>query len=176
MGVLYVCDEPSVGLHPLDDNRLIGTLQRLRDLGNTVLIVEHDEAIMRSADHIVDLGPGAGEHGGNVVATGSVEEISRSEASITGQYLSQRRRIPVPDSRRHGNGKRILIKGARENNLKNIDVHIPLGALVCVTGVSGSGKSTLIYEVLYKNLAQSFFNARERPGDSDGVRISENID
>ena len=173
MGVLYVCDEPSVGLHPVDDHRLIGTLKRLRDLGNTVLIVEHDEAIMRAADYIVDLGPGAGEHGGEVIATGGVEDIEESPRSLTGQYLSSRRQIPTPESRRPGNREELVIKGARQNNLKNIDVTIPLGKLVCITGVSGSGKSTLINEVLHKKLAQYFYHAKDRPGESDGV---ENID
>ena len=176
MGVLYVCDEPTVGLHAVDDARLIETLQRLRDLGNTVLIVEHDEAVMRAADHIVDMGPGAGEHGGHVVATGSVDEIIRSEDSITGQYLDNRRRIPVPESRRNGNGLHITVKGARENNLKDIDVRIPQGKMVCITGVSGSGKSTLIYEVLYKKLAQQFYRAKDRPGDCDGIEEIDNID
>ncbi len=176
MGVLYVCDEPSVGLHPVDDARLIETLKRLRDLGNTVLIVEHDEAIMRAADHIVDLGPGAGEHGGHVVATGAVDQIMEAPESITGQYLSRRRVIPVPESRRTGNGRAVVIKGARENNLKDIDVNIPLGLLVCITGVSGSGKSTLIYEILYKRLAQQFYRAKDRPGDSDAILGIENID
>ena len=176
MGVLYVCDEPSVGLHPVDDSRLIGTLQRLRDLGNTVLIVEHDEAIMRAADHIIDMGPGAGEHGGHVVAAGELEEILRTPESITGQYLDLRRRIPVPESRRSGNGKHVTIRGARENNLKNIDVRVPLGVFACITGVSGSGKSTLIYEVLYKKLAQEFYRSREKPGDCDGIDGTERID
>ena len=176
MGVLYVCDEPSVGLHPVDDSRLIETLQRLRDLGNTVLIVEHDEAIMRAADHIVDLGPGAGEHGGHVVVTGSIEAIIQAPESNTGQYLGDRRRIPTPETRRPGNGLEITVKGARENNLKNTDVPIPLGRLVCITGVSGSGKSTLIYEVLYKKLAQIFYRAKDRPGDCDGIEGVENID
>ena len=176
MGVLYVCDEPSVGLHPVDDSRLIGTLQRLRDLGNTVLIVEHDEAIMRAADHIIDMGPGAGEHGGHVVAAGELEEILRAPESITGQYLDLRRRIPVPESRRSGNGKHVTIRGARENNLKNIDVRVPLGVFACITGVSGSGKSTLIYEVLYKKLAQQFYRSKEKPGDCDGIDGTERID
>ena len=173
MGVLYVCDEPSVGLHAVDDLRLIETLQRLRDIGNTVLIVEHDEAIMTAADHIIDLGPGAGEHGGHVVATGTVDQIMESQESVTGQYLSRARRIPVPEMRRPGNGSYLTVKGARANNLKNIDVQIPMGMLVCITGVSGSGKSTLIYEVLYKKLAQHFYRAKDRPGECDGI---ENID
>ena len=176
MGVLYVCDEPSVGLHPVDDSRLIDTLQRLRDIGNTILIVEHDEAIMRAADHIVDMGPGAGEHGGRVVATGNVEGIIAAPESVTGQYLGQTRRIPMPDKRRKGNGQAITVRGARQNNLKNIDVRIPLGRLVCVTGVSGSGKSTLIYEVLFKRLAQDFYKARDRPGDCDSIDGIEAVD
>ncbi|MCH7787034.1 MAG: excinuclease ABC subunit UvrA [Chloroflexi bacterium] len=167
MGVLYVCDEPSIGLHPADDYRLIQTLKRLRDLGNTVIIVEHDEAIMRAADHIVDIGPGAGEHGGHIVATGTVQDIIDTPESITGQYLGGFRKIPVPETRRDGNGKHIIIRGARQNNLKNIDVKIPLGRLVCVTGVSGSGKSTLMYEVLYKELARVFYRAKDSPGDLD---------
>jgi excinuclease ABC subunit A len=175
-GVLYVCDEPSVGLHPVDDARLIETLRRLRDLGNTVLIVEHDEAIMRAADHIIDLGPGAGEHGGHIVGTGQIEEIIQSPDSVTGQYLGRHRTIPVPQSRRSGNGNHLTVHGARANNLKNIDVRIPLGKLVCITGVSGSGKSTLIYEVLYKKLAQHFSRAKDRPGDCDGIENIEKID
>lgn len=176
MGVLYVCDEPSIGLHPADDYRLIQTLQRLRDLGNTVIIVEHDEAIMRAADHIVDIGPGAGEHGGNVVASGPVEDIIRTPESITGQYLGHTRQIPLPDARRPGNGKKITIKGARQNNLQNVDVTIPLGQLVCITGVSGSGKSTLIYEILYKKLAQQFYKSRDRPGEVDRITGTDAID
>ena len=176
MGVLYVCDEPSVGLHSVDDARLIGTLQRLRDIGNTVIIVEHDEAIMRAADHLIDLGPGAGEHGGNVVATGTPAKVSRDPRSITGQYLSGRREIPLPVARRPGSGSSIVVKGPRANNLKNEDVRLPLGMLVCVTGVSGSGKSTLINEVLYKKLAQQFYKAKDRPGESDGIDGVEAID
>ena len=175
MGVLYVCDEPSIGLHPADDYRLIQTLKGLRDLGNTVLIVEHDEAIMRAADYIVDLGPGAGEHGGHVVATGPVADIIAEPRSITGQYLGGTRQIPLPETRREGNGERLVIRGAAQNNLKEIDVEIPLGMLVCVTGVSGSGKSTLINEILYKKLAQQFYRARDRAGavrDIEGSSIS----
>ena len=176
MGVLYVCDEPSIGLHPADDHRLIGTLKNLRDLGNTVLIVEHDEAIMRAADHIVDLGPGAGEHGGHIVATGPVDSIIDEPESLTGQYLGGFKQIPVPDDRRDGSGDSITIRGARQNNLRDIDVRIPLGRLVCITGVSGSGKSTLIYEILYKKLAHTFYRSRERPGDCDSIEGIENID
>ena len=176
MGVLYVCDEPSVGLHPSDDARLISTLERLRDIGNTVLIVEHDEAIMRSADHIVDLGPGAGEYGGHVIATGTIKDIIKSPESITGQYLGNKRAISIPQVRRPGSGESITVRGAKENNLKNTDVKIPLGKLVCVTGVSGSGKSTLINEVLYKKLAQQFYNAKDRPGESDSIDGTQFVD
>ncbi|MCH7552630.1 MAG: excinuclease ABC subunit UvrA, partial [Chloroflexi bacterium] len=176
MGVLYVCDEPSIGLHAADQDRLIKTLMRLRDVGNTIIVVEHDEAIMRAADWIVDLGPGAGEDGGYVVACGPVEVIENTPESITGQYLSGRRSIPLPTAYRAGNGKAIKIKGARENNLKNISTEIPLGKLVCVTGVSGSGKSTLINEVLYKKLAQVFYRARDRAGAADAITGLENID
>ena len=176
MGVLYVCDEPSIGLHPADDARLIGTLLRLRDLGNTVIVVEHDEAIMRSADWILDLGPGAGEHGGHLVAAGPIDTIKETDASITGAYLSGRRTIPVPRKRRKGNGKAIKIEGARENNLKNVDVSIPLGSFVCVTGVSGSGKSTLINDILYRRLAQVFYRAKDRPGAFDRITGLEHID
>jgi len=176
MGVLYICDEPTVGLHPADGTRLIETLKRLRDLGNTLLIVEHDEAMMRAADWIIDLGPGAGEHGGRVVASGPIETIMACPESITGQYLSGVRKIAVPPKRRPGSGKAIVIRGARENNLQNIEVRIPLGMLVCVTGVSGSGKSTLINEILYKYLAQALYRSREKPGACDGVEGIEHID
>ncbi|MBI4339265.1 MAG: excinuclease ABC subunit UvrA, partial [Chloroflexi bacterium] len=175
-GVLYVCDEPTVGLHPADDARLINTLKKLRDLGNTVLIVEHDEAMMRAADHIIDLGPGAGEHGGHVVAAGTLEDIIACPQSLTGQYLGGKKTIPLPARHRPGNGLSLVIQGARANNLKNIEVSIPLGLLVCITGVSGSGKSTLVYEVLYKKLAQLLYHAKDRPGDCDAVLGLENID
>jgi len=176
MGVLYICDEPTVGLHPADDFRLIGTLKRLRDLGNTILIVEHDEAMMRAADHIIDMGPGAGEHGGWIVATGTLPDIISSKKSITGQYLGGVKQIPLPHKRRPGSGEELIIKGARQNNLKNIDVHLPLGKFICVTGVSGSGKSTLIDEVMYKKLAQVFYRSRERAGDCDDILGVEHID
>jgi len=176
MGVLYICDEPTIGLHPADIHRLVGTMKRLRDLGNTVLIVEHDEAMMRAADYIIDMGPGAGEHGGQIVAAGTLADIMQCPESITGQYLSRVKQIPLPQSRRPGSGEKLIIKGARENNLKNIDVTIPLGKFVCVSGVSGSGKSTLINEVLYKKLAQIFYRAKDRPGKCDGIIGMERID
>jgi excinuclease ABC subunit A len=176
MGVLYVLDEPSIGLHPRDNARLLRTLQGLRDLGNTVLIVEHDEETIRSADWIVDLGPGAGEHGGEVIANGPLEEILNNPRSLTGAYLTGRMTIPIPSTRRSGNGKSITIIGARENNLKNINVRIPLGELVCITGVSGSGKSSLMIEVLYKALARRLHNSRIQPGDHDRIDGLENLD
>ncbi|MFC1913968.1 excinuclease ABC subunit UvrA [Chloroflexota bacterium] len=176
MGVLYVCDEPTVGLHPADDARLIGTLHRLRDLGNTILVVEHDEAMMRAADHVIDLGPGAGEHGGKVVATGTLADIMNCSGSVTGQYLSGAKQIPLPKQRRPGSGEEIIIKGARQNNLKNIDVPIPLGMFVGITGVSGSGKSTLIDDILHRKLTQLFYRSRERAGDCDEILGIEHID
>ncbi|MBQ11710.1 MAG: excinuclease ABC subunit A [Planctomyces sp.] len=175
-GVLYVCDEPTVGLHPHDDHLLIGTLTNLRDLGNTVVVVEHDEAMMRSADFIADLGPGAGEHGGNVVATGTIQDIMDCPESLTGQYLSGRKKVPLPQERRPGNGLSLTVKGGSENNLKNIDVKLPLGQLVCITGVSGSGKSTLIYDILYKKLAQIINRARDLPGKHKEILGLENVD
>jgi excinuclease ABC subunit A len=176
MGVLYVCDEPSIGLHAVDCSRLINTLQRLRDLGNTVLVVEHDEATIRAADHVIDLGPGAGEQGGNIVVAGSLEDMLACPQSITGQYLSGAKEIPLPRQRRAGNGRFVVIHGARENNLKNIDVRLPLGKFICVTGVSGSGKSTLIDDILHKKTAQLLYGARDRPGECDGISGLENID
>ncbi len=176
MGVLYICDEPTVGLHPADDYRLIRTLQRLRDLGNTLLVVEHDEAMMRAADYIIDMGPGAGEHGGWIVATGKMTDIINCKESLTGQYLAGTKQIPLPGERRPGSGEEIIIRGARQNNLKNIDVHIPLSKFVCITGVSGSGKSTLINDVMYKWLARVFYRAREKPGDCDEIIGGEHVD
>ena len=176
MGVLYICDEPTIGLHAADNFRLITTLKRLRDLGNTIIIVEHDEAMMRAADHIIDLGPGAGEHGGRVIASGTREDIMACPTSITGQYLVGARQIPLPSKRRRGVGKELVILRARENNLKDIEVHIPLGKLVCITGVSGSGKSTLIDEILYKKLAQTLYRAKDKPGACDGILGVEHID
>ncbi|MCD6453206.1 MAG: excinuclease ABC subunit UvrA [Dehalococcoidales bacterium] len=176
MGVLYICDEPTVGLHPADNYRLIETLKGLRDLGNTVLVVEHDEAMMRAADHIIDLGPGAGEHGGRVIAVGGLSDIMNAKESLTGQYLSRAKQVPLPTKRRPGSGEELVIKGAKQNNLKNIDVHIPLGRFVGITGVSGSGKSSLIDEVLYRNLAQQLYRSRERAGECDGILGVEHID
>ena len=175
-GVLYVCDEPTVGLHPADDYRLIGTLSSLRDMGNTVVVVEHDEAMMRAADFIADLGPGAGEHGGKVVVAGTLQDVMDAPESVTGAYLSGRKKVSVPEERRIGNGKVMAIRGGRENNLKGIDVEFPLGQLVCVTGVSGSGKSTLIYDILFKRLAQILYRARDLPGKHDEVVGVENVD
>ncbi|MFN3706213.1 MAG: excinuclease ABC subunit UvrA [Thermoflexales bacterium] len=175
-GVLYVLDEPSIGLHQRDQQRLINTLLRLRDLGNTVLVVEHDDDTMRAADWIIDMGPGAGEHGGRVVAVGTPHQIAKHPASLTGAYLSGRTRVPVPSERRPGNGKHLVVRGARENNLKNIDVVIPLGMFVVVTGVSGSGKSSLVVECLYKALANRLNGALERPGQIDAVEGLEALD
>jgi excinuclease ABC subunit A len=176
MGVLYILDEPSIGLHQRDNARLIRTLKEMRDLGNTVLIVEHDEAAIRAADYIVDLGPGAGEHGGEVVVTGTLEDVMACPQSITGQYMAGRRCIPIPEHRRDGNGREIVIKGAAEHNLKSIEVHIPLGKFVCITGVSGSGKSTLLVDILYRRLAQVLQHSRDKPGLHDAVLGTENID
>ncbi len=176
MGVLYICDEPTIGLHPADIHRLIDTMKRLRDLGNTIIIVEHDEAMMRASDYIIDMGPGAGERGGHIVAAGTLADILGSTESITGQYLSRAKQILVPQYRRSGSGQELVIKGARENNLKNINVTIPLGKFVCVSGVSGSGKSTLINEILYKKLAQLLYKAKDRPGRCDGILGIQNID
>ena len=176
MGVVYICDEPTIGLHPVDGSRLIETLKRLRDLGNTLLIVEHDEAMMRAADHIIDMGPGAGEHGGQVVVSGTLDDVMSSAQSLTGLYLSGAREIPLPKKRRSNSDKSLTIEGARQNNLHNIDVQIPLGLFVCVTGVSGSGKSTLIDEILYKKLSQVLYKAKDMPGECDGISGVENID
>ena len=176
MGVLYVLDEPSIGLHQRDNSRLIDTLFRLRDLGNTIIVVEHDEQVIRSADHVVDLGPGAGIHGGEVVAQGTVEDMCASERSLTGDYLCGRRSIPVPAKRLKGNGEHILIKGASEHNLKGIDVRIPLGVLTCVTGVSGSGKSTLVFDILHRALMRSLHGSRESPGMHEGIDGLEHLD
>tara|TARA_Y100001970_G_scaffold138225_1_gene170113 strand:+ start:15652 stop:18522 length:2871 start_codon:yes stop_codon:yes gene_type:complete len=174
-GVLYVCDEPSIGLHSADSEKLIKTLKKLRDLGNTVVVVEHDESMIRTADYIVDLGPKAGEHGGEIVACGKPEQIAKKNKSITGQYLSGKRSIPMPKERRNGNDKSIIINGAKENNLKNINVEIPLGSFVCVTGVSGSGKSTLINEILAKALWQKFYKTNDSIGKHDQILGSEFI-
>ena len=175
-GVLYILDEPSIGLHQRDNDKLLATLKRLRDLGNTVIVVEHDEDTMYAADMVIDIGPGAGVHGGNVIAQGTAEEIKNIPDSITGQYLSGRKKIPVPKKRRKSNGKCIQIVKASENNLKNINVKIPLGQFVCVTGVSGSGKSTLINEILYKTVARDLNGANEKPGKCKEIKGLENID
>ena len=176
VGVLYILDEPSIGLHQRDNDKLIATLKRLRDLGNTLIVVEHDEDTMYAADYIVDIGPGAGVHGGKVVCAGTIDKILDCEESITGQYLSGRKKIEVPKVRRTGNGKFLTVKKARENNLKNVTVDIPLGKFVCVTGVSGSGKSSLVNEVLYKQLAVTLNNSRLKPGAHDAIIGIENID
>jgi excinuclease ABC subunit A len=175
-GVLYVLDEPSIGLHQRDNAKLIHTLMDLRDLGNTLLVVEHDEETMRMADYLIDMGPGAGEHGGYVVAAGTPEEVMENVDSLTGAYLSGRLHIDVPAQRRPGNGKALVVKGARENNLKNVDVNFPLGKLVCITGVSGSGKSSLMVDVLYKRIAQVLNGSKERPGAHDRIDGIDQID
>ena len=176
MGVLYILDEPSIGLHQRDNEKLLDTLRHLTDLGNTLLVVEHDEDTMYAADHIIDIGPAAGIYGGELVAQGTVDDIKAEPRSITGQYLSGARKIEVPKVRRAGNGQFITVKGARENNLKNIDVDIPLGKFVCVTGVSGSGKSSLINEILYKGSARVINRLQEDAGDHDEILGLENID
>ena len=176
MGVLYILDEPSIGLHQRDNDKLLATLQHLRDLGNTLIVVEHDEDTMRAADYIVDVGPGAGSHGGQIVATGTLQDILDCPDSITGQYLSGKLKIPVPAARRAGNGKFLTVRGAQENNLQNIDVSIPLGTFTCVTGVSGSGKSSLVNEVLNKTLLAKLNHARTRPGKCRCVEGLENLD
>lgn len=176
MGVLYILDEPSIGLHQKDNEKLLGTLRELTDLGNTLLVVEHDEDTMYAADHIIDIGPAAGIHGGELVAQGTVEDIMACPESITGQYLSGRKSIAVPKQRREGNGKSIIIKGAAENNLQNIDVEIPLGKFVCVTGVSGSGKSSLINEILYKGAAKVINKTKDPAGKHDAILGLEHID
>ena len=176
MGVLYILDEPSIGLHQRDNDKLLETLKRLRDIGNTLIVVEHDEDTMRAADYLVDVGPGAGIHGGEIVAQGSVEDLEAEPRSVTGQYLSGRRTIPVPSVRREGSGRHLTIRGCRENNLQNIDVSIPLGTFCCVTGVSGSGKSSLVNEIIYKKLAGSLNHARIRPGKHDGFEGVEALD
>ncbi|MDD3631303.1 MAG: excinuclease ABC subunit UvrA [Atribacterota bacterium] len=175
-GVLYILDEPSIGLHQRDNSKLLKTLFQLRDQGNTVIVIEHDEETIRSADYIVDLGPGAGIHGGYVVASGNEEQIMANQSSITGQYLSGKRKIAVPPGRRTGNGKKLTIIGARQHNLKNIDVNIPLAKFNCITGVSGSGKSTLIEEILYKSLLKELYHSRVRPGEHERIEGTENID
>ena len=175
-GVLYILDEPSIGLHQRDNDKLLATLKKLKDLGNTVVVVEHDEDTMYAADQIIDIGPGAGVHGGEVVAQGTAEEIKLISKSITGNYLSGRKKIKVPEKRRKSNGKSIEIKDATQNNLKHLDVKIPLGVFTCVTGVSGSGKSTLVNEILYKGLAKKLYKSVDRPGKHKEILGIENID
>lgn len=176
MGVMYVLDEPSIGLHQRDNEKLLDTLKRLRDVGNTVIVVEHDEETMYAADHIIDIGPGAGIHGGEIVAEGTVEDIKATENSITGQYLSGKKFIPVPEKRRKGNGKFLEVRGAAQNNLKNINVKFPLGEFICVTGVSGSGKSSLVNEIVYKKLASELNRAKIRSGKHKSIKGLENLD
>src|SRR5512136_2539642 len=175
MGVLYVIDEPSIGLHQKDNQKLIDTLRRLRDLGNTLVVVEHDEDTIRSADHVVDMGPGAGMHGGYVVAEGTPDEIEKNSQSLTGQYLAGTLRIETPPERRK-NSRYLKITGCKENNLKNIDVAIPLGLFTVITGVSGSGKSTLVYDTLYQALQKKLYHSRVTPGKYDTIAFDSDVD
>ena len=175
VGVMYILDEPSIGLHQKDNTKLLAALRSLTDLGNTLLVVEHDQETMEKADQIIDIGPGAGAYGGHLVAQGTLEEIMACEESVTGQYLSGKKKIAVPKERRSGNGKSIRILGAAANNLQNIDVEIPLGKFVCVTGVSGSGKSSLVNGILYKALAQYFYKAKAKPGEHRAIEGLEHI-
>src|SRR6185437_16746266 len=175
MGMLYVLDEPSIGLHPKDNVKMIATLQSLRDIGNTVIVVEHDEDTIRAADHIVEMGPGPGVHGGTVVVQGTIAELLRCRASPTGQFLSGKRSIAMPSRRRTGNGMALTIRGARENNLKDVDVSVPLGKLVAITGASGSGKSTLVNEILFKALWKRIVDTRTLPGAHDRIEGAEHV-
>jgi excinuclease ABC subunit A len=176
VGVLYILDEPSIGLHQRDNQRLIRSLKGLQDLGNTLIVVEHDEEMIRAADYVLDLGPGAGEHGGKVIAEGTPAQVEGNPASVTGQYLSGMRKLAVPSTRREGNGRALVVKNARENNLKNVDLRLPLGRFVCITGVSGSGKSTLINDVLYRALARRLNGASESPGKHSKLEGLEHVD
>jgi excinuclease ABC subunit A len=174
--VLYILDEPSIGLHQRDIGRLLSILEELKNLGNTVLVVEHDEQTIRKADYVIDMGPGAGEHGGEIVVAGPLEKIMRDKNSLTGAYLNHKLWIETPKRRRKESNKHLVVKGAREHNLKNIDVSIPLGLFVCITGVSGSGKSTLVNDIMYKALARKFYRSKDLPGDHDNITGVENID
>ena len=176
MGVLYILDEPSIGLHQRDNDKLLDTLKNLRDLGNTLLVVEHDEDTMRAADYLIDIGPGAGIHGGQVIAAGTPEEVMACPDSLTGQYLSGKKRIPLPAERRKGNGKYLKVVGAAENNLRKVDVEIPLGVFTVVTGVSGSGKSSLVNEVLFKHLGAELMRMKVRPGKCQRIEGIEHLD
>lgn len=175
-GVLYILDEPSIGLHQRDNDRLISTLQNMRDIGNTLIVVEHDEDTMMAADYLIDVGPGAGVHGGEIVAAGTPQEVMDNPKSLTGQYLSGKKFIPLPIERRKPDGRKLSIKGAKENNLQNVKVDIPLGLFVAVTGVSGSGKSTLINEILYKSLAQKLNRSKVKPGEHKEVAGMEELE
>jgi excinuclease ABC subunit A len=175
-GVIYILDEPSIGLHPRDNSKLIETVKRLRDLGNTVVVVEHDETMIREADHVIDVGPGAGEYGGEIIAEGELKDLIKNPESLTGAYLSGKKAITVPKAVRKGNGKAITVVGASAFNLKNVDVKIPLGKLVCVTGVSGSGKSTLVLDILGKSLLKHFYRAKAYPGEHKTITGLEHID